>query len=175
MTITHPRIRISTPTAPIGHGRGFYQLEEDTLYVQIGSLVPNRKFFSYLESDQLILEFDKSARLIFIEVTVPRRHWEVEKEPEPPDRVELADIRWLDFRQPLAPAKLITNSERNLLNIRMTKPSSGDRNFYLSENVILQVDQNNCACSIWITAISDDLAGHEIAAFRKRLRPRHSL
>ena len=72
------KLRISTPTEPIPPGRGFYQLEEDSLYVQIGLFSRDRRFFSYLESKNTRLDFDREGRLIFIEVDLPRRQWPVD-------------------------------------------------------------------------------------------------
>ena len=169
MAVVAPKVRISTPTEPILPGRGFYQLEEDALYVQIGPFQGNRRFFSYLESETVNLHFDREGRLIFIEVDVARRNWQIESKNSPPDVVEPADIRWLDFRSAMGPPRLLTDIMRGLLHIEF-KSDNSPRNFYLSENVVGQVNDSDELCGIWITDIVDDLAGQEIADFRKKLR-----
>ena len=61
-------LKIETPAGPIPSGRGFYQLDEEILFVQIGLFLNSRKFFSYLETDNLLLDIDRNGRLIFIEL-----------------------------------------------------------------------------------------------------------
>ncbi|MCK4460719.1 MAG: hypothetical protein KAW46_02890 [candidate division Zixibacteria bacterium] len=172
MTIQSARLRISTPTEPIAPGRGFYQLEEDALYVQIGAFAPQHRFFSYLESEFVSLQFDRNARLIFIEVTLPRRGWKVDNELIMPSMAELADIRWLDFREAISEPQLTTNKTQTRLHLQFTHNSPW-RSFHISDNVILQTDDNDHLAAIWIDDIEDDLAGQEIAAFRKQLLRRH--
>jgi hypothetical protein len=169
MAVRAPKVRISTPTEPILPGRGFYQLEEDALYVQIGPFLGNRRFFSYLESEKVNLHFDREGRLIFIEVDEARRRWPVSEEAKPPRVVEPADIRWLDFRSGMDQPQLLTNKRRTILKLEFgTCPQP--KNFYLAEDVIAQFNDDNELCAIWISDIVDDLAGQEIAAFRKKLR-----
>jgi len=167
--IQSARLRISTPTEPISPGRGFYQLEEDALYIQIGLFDPDRRFFSYLESASVGLEFDRSARLIFIEVNQPRRFWEVEDSLAMPVAAEVKDIRWLDFRETIAEPQLTCNSLRTLLRLRFHNGRPW-RNYYLADHVIMQVDEQDRLSAIWTDEIEDDLAGREIASFRKRCR-----
>jgi hypothetical protein len=169
VTLATTRLKVSTPTEPIAPGRGFYQLEEDALYVQIGLFDPDFRFFSYLESESVHLELDRNARLIFIEVTQPRRHWEVSDDLMFPSVVEMADLRWLDFRESIHEPRLTANYSRTLLRVEYST-SSATRNYYLTRNVVAQVDSADHLAAIWINDIEDDLAGREIAAFRKRCR-----
>ncbi len=169
MAVQAPKVRISTPTEPILPGRGFYQLEEDSLYVQVGPFLGNRRFFSYLEAESVNLHFDREGRLIFIEVNEPRRRWPARADARPPTVVEPADIRWLDFRSELTQPQLRTDNRRAVLEIKF-ESCSEMRNFYIAEHVIAQISDANELCAIWIDEIIDDLAGQEIAAFRKQLR-----
>ena len=169
MTLAATRLRISTPTEPIASGRGFYQLEEDALYIQIGLFDPNYRFFSYLESESVHLELDRQARLIFIEVTQPRRRWEVSDDLHFPGVAEMADLRWLDFRETIEEPRLLTDYSRTLLHLQFSTDSS-TRNFYLTRHVIAQIDSADHLAAIWINNIEDDLAGRGIASFRKRCR-----
>ena len=98
MTVERIRLRIATPIEPVMPGRGFYQLEEDALYVQVGLFSSGRRFYSFLESSNVLFDFDRLGRLIFMEVRVPRRRWEVDTTLEVPAIVQPADIRWLNFR-----------------------------------------------------------------------------
>ncbi len=172
MTIQSARLRISTPTEPLAPGRGFYQLEEDALYVQIGAFVPQHRFFSYLESEFVSLQFDRNACLIFIEVTLPRRGWKVDDKLIMPSAADPADIRWLDFRETIREPRLTTNKTQTRLRLQFTH-NSPSRSFHIADNVILQADNNDHLAAIWIDDIEDDLAGQEIAAFRKQLLRRH--
>ncbi len=168
MTLNSITLRISTPTEPTPPGRGFYQLEEDALFVQIGAFSRDRKFFSYLESDHLRLDLDRQGRLIFIEVNLPRRRWTKNVDLTMPDNPQLADIRWLDFRQPIAEPVFLCNRNQTRLLIQFAaKPAT--RSFLVGDRVILEADADNHLASIWVDGIEDDLAGREISTFRKRL------
>ena len=169
MAVEDVKLRISTPIEPILPGRGFYQLEEDSLYVQIGSFSKERRFFSYLESDITRFDIDRTGHLIFIEVAVARRHWRVDQRINPPELAEAADVRWMDFRRKIKKPSLITSYDRTIL---MLKFHGGTvfRNYYLADTVMAQVDKNNNLAAVWITDIIDDLAGQEIGTFRLSLR-----
>jgi len=169
MVLETPRVRISTPTEPILPGRGFYQLEEDSLHVQIGHFSKHRRFFSYLESENVRFDLDREGRLIFIEVAVARRQWIVDPLITPPEVVEAADIRWLDFRAAVNEPSLLCSSDRTLLLLKYASKTKL-QNYHLADTVIAQVDESNRLAAMWITDIIDDLAGQEIAAFRKKIR-----
>jgi len=169
MTLKALKVRISTPTEPILPGRGFYQLEEDSLYVQIGPFSKKRRFFSYLESENVRFDIDRQGRLIFIEVVVAKRHWKAEPGIFPPTVVEAADIRWLNFRARVGDPILVSAGNGTLLLLRF-RNSTMLRNYYLAESVVAQVDENNKLAAVWITDIGDDRAGQKIAAFRKKMR-----
>ena len=173
MTIISPKLRISTPTGPIPTGRGFYQLEEDALYVQVGLHAGSRPYFSSLESENFRLDMDRHGRLMFIEFTVPRRQWQVEESLHIPSTVEAADIRWLDFREDIVEPAPVTNEAGTVLQLRFND-SQPLYNYYLAESVIAQTDRENRLAVIWIYDIVDDLAGQEIGAFRKMIRGKKS-
>ena len=164
-----PKLRISTPTEPILPGRGFYQLEEDSLYVQVGYFSGSRHFFSFLESDHIRFEIDRHGRVIFIEYNLPRRQWQVAKQFSLPQVVEPADIRWLDFREQIKDPTPFTNTLRTDLFLQFQECEQ-PLNYYLGDSVIIQVDNRNNLAGIWISDIVDDLAGQEISSFRKKLR-----
>jgi hypothetical protein len=161
-------LKIETPTDQLRPGRGFYQLEEDALYVPIGPGHDYRRYFSYLESETVRFDIDRSGRLMLFEVDFPRRRWRVEENLPVPTIAEAADVRWLDFRSRIEAPELITNRRRTRLQLRFS-PHGSWRWYALAESVFVQVDQEHRMVSIMVTEIEDDLAGRRIAAFRKSL------
>jgi len=162
------RLRISTPTEPIPPGRAFYQLEEEALHVLVGVPTSDRRPFSWLESEQVRFDLDRTGRLVFIEVTRPRRLWRTIDELGPPQPGEAADIRWLDFRSPLPPPLVLTNADRTRLKLEFNTGGDG-RCFEAADGITVQTDGEDGLVALWIESIVDDLAGHEIAAFREKL------
>lgn len=161
-------LRVETPTGAAPPGRGFYQLEEDSLYVQVGPGGPERKYFSYLESEHLRLDLDRDGRLIFVEVRLPRRQWQVDQNLTPPGIGEPGDIRWLEFRQRINDPLFLTDESHSILKIEF-QPSDSWRWYLPGENVVVQISPDSTLASIWVTEIVDDLAGKQIGAFRKKL------
>ena len=166
-TIESIALKIDTPTGEITPGRGFYQLEEDALYVQVGEYSKRRRFFNYLESEYVRFDFDRFGRLIFIEVSLPRRRWEVNTQLAAPTIAEPADIRWLDFRARIAEPRLLTNKKRTDLLIEF-KSRHDWRWLTLAEKIFVQVDSENRLTGLMVVDIDDDLAGEQIASFRKQ-------
>ncbi len=169
MAITAARVKISPPTEPVVPGRGFYQLEEDALYVQVGPLSKERCFFNWLESDSVSLEFDREGRLMFVEVRRPRRHWLVEEKISRPRTAEVADLRWLDFRERFDSPTLLTNERRTCLQLRFSD-AQPSRSYYLGDQVIMQMAGEDFPVALWVPDIVDDMGGHMMSEFRKALR-----
>jgi hypothetical protein len=163
------KLRIAAPVNLFLAGRGFYQLEEDALYVQMGQADPNSRFFSFIEAPNMRLDLDRTGRLLFIEVSAGRHTWKEMNELRLPQSVGYADIRWLDFRRQIPSPVLNCNRSRTSLSIQFSELTVKG-SFYVAESVIVQTTAENCLASIIITDIIDDLAGQEIAAFRKELR-----
>lgn len=167
---TSLKLRISPPTGSISPGRGFYQLEEDSLYVQIAPFSSSYRFFSYLESENVRFDLDREGRLLFVEVNCPRRHWRVVEEMNRPSQPYEADIRWLSFRSRITNPELITNENRTALVVRFA-PAAETNTYRVAESVLLEVSENSTLTAVWITDIIDDLAGQQIAAYRRKFRP----
>ena len=166
MALTALQVKITTPTGPIPAGRGFYQLEEEALYLPIIHPSHDRHFFSYLDSETVSLQFDREGRLIFIEIPVPRRRWHLRQNLVHPEKADAADVRFLDFRSSFAPPTLICSQYRNQLLIRFQR-GPAEHNYYLAENLIAQVTSANELAAIWAFEIVDDIAGKEISAWRR--------
>jgi len=163
------KLKISTPTEPTPPGRGFYQMEEDSLYVPIGGPAGSRRFFSFLEAEHVRLDLDRHGRLVFIEVNLPRSLWSVNPELSKPENAHPSDVRWLDFRTSIANPTLTTDRKRASLLIGFSedRPTAA---FYLAESVILQTNGSGKPVSIWVGQIESDRAGQAIAAFRRANR-----
>lgn len=169
MTIDSIKLSISTPTEPILPGRGFYQLDEEVLFVQVGLFSKHKKFFSYLESENIHFDFDRTGHLIFMEINVPKRSWQIVHKLDVPEVVEPADIRWLDFRGYINEPEIITNRDKTLLLLKF-KENNFPLHFSLASSIVAQTNKNKELSAIIITDIYDDMAGKEISSFRKNSR-----
>ena len=171
MTVEQLKVAIRTPIDRIPVGRGFYQLEEDALYVQIAPWDSDHRFFSFIESDTVRLDVDKHGSLLFIEVSEARRHWTEMESLVIPKAVAPADIRWADFRETIAQPQLLSDHTREHLQIKYSDlpPALADE---IAGSVLVQVTRENIVTSVWVTDIIDDLAGQEIAWFRTAMRPK---
>jgi hypothetical protein len=169
MAVSSLKVEVSTPVERISRGRGFYQLEEDELYLPIiHSPEKRERFFSYLDSENVSLHLDRSGRLIFIELFLPRRRWPVKENLVPPEKADPADIRFLDFRENFPNPTVFSDIDRGRLMICLRRKSA-KFNYFLAENIIAQVDSDRRLTAIWVSDIIDDLAGQEISAWRKSI------
>ena len=167
---TSLKLRISPLTGDLLPGRGFYQLEEDSLYVQIAPFSNSYRFFSYLESEHVRFDLDREGRLLFVAVNCPRRHWRVVVGMSCPSHPLEAEIRWLNFRCQMTNPELFTNQSRTALVLRFA-PAAENKTYRLAESVMLEISSDSTLAALWITDIVDDLAGRCIAAYRRRFRP----
>ncbi len=169
MPIKAPKIRIASPAGSAPYGRGFYQLEEETLYLPIEYQDEKPRFFSFLESDTVSMQFDREGRLIFIELTLPRRHWIVRPEVCLPRTAGPGDIRFLDFREEMANPIISCDQFRQNIHIEFSSliPVSA---IYLAKNLIAQISSDDFLVAVWATDIVEDLAGREFASWRKMIR-----
>ena len=147
-------------------GRGFYQLEEESLFVQIGQFHRYGQYFSYLESDNFRIDIDREGHPIFLEINLPRRHWTLDSDFHVPTGIIPADIRFLDFRKQITSPEVITCSDRTAILLKFL-PADQTSVYYISSNILFEVSPANELASIWITDIIDDFAGQELAHFRK--------
>jgi hypothetical protein len=169
MSVTTINVHVNTPSVTIPCGRGFYQLEEEELYLPIiHESRQKAKFFSYLESEYVSLQFDRDGRLIFVEITLPRRRWKERAGFEMPREARTADIRFLDFRNSLPPSKIFCDHTRQSLMLQFARVSNGPL-YYLAENLFALLDDQNHLATIYATDITDDIAGREIAFWRKSI------
>ncbi|SYZ73888.1 hypothetical protein TRIP_C60158 [Candidatus Zixiibacteriota bacterium] len=164
------KVRVSTPTETIPFGRGFYQLEEDALYLPIAYPGENKNhFFSFLESDFVSMQMDREGRLIFIELSLPRRRWHALQTLVPPESAAPGNIRFLDFRQRLAEPSILCDLRRQYVMIRFSQ-GPATHNYSLAQNMIAQIDRHDRLAAIWVSDIIDDIAGQELSAWRKAIR-----
>ena len=168
MPIKAPKIRINAPAGIIPYGRGFYQLEEEELYLAVEYPNERPRFFSYLESDILSFHLDRRGRLIFIELALPRRRWKVKNDLVFPEKSKKADIRFLDFRSQFIPPAIFCDHMRKNLMFRFGRGPAA-YNYYLARNLIAQVSSSHRLVALWVSDIVDDIAGREIFAWRKQV------
>jgi len=157
-------IKTPIPTQPVS--RGFYQVEEDCLYVPIH---PGGKFFSFLDSPQAVFDIDNKGRLLFMKILTPRRYWTVNKSLRPPAQAAPSDIRFLEFRNALPKIILETSPRKSWLHLvfeRCDKTSA----YAVAGNLIFETTPEITLAGIWITDITDDRAARSMAAWRKKLK-----
>ncbi len=169
MAVDGIRLRIAAPTDLFLKGRGFYQVEEDSLYVQLQPAETNSRVFSYLESDNLRVDLDQAGRILFIELNAGRHTWAVDENLSLPSSLGYADIRCLEFRLRIPPPILATNNSRSVVALTFGS-AAADRSYRIADSVILQTSAGNLLNRIIVTDIVDDLAGREIGAFRQAIR-----
>jgi hypothetical protein len=166
MPSTSLRLRIAPSEQPEPSGQGFYQLEEDALYVQIGEFDNSHRFFSFIDGDKLRMDIDREGRLLFVELGVPRRNWPVDPNLAAPLPYLSRDVRWLDFRGTIPRPVISASPSRTVMRLGFSD-ASPVQTIALASAVFLQVDREQSAVALWVTKIGDDLAGREIAAFRR--------
>ena len=171
VAVSRIKLRIFPPTEPAPPGRGFYQLEEEALHIPIGVPPPDRRFFSWLESDSVQMDIDRLGKLLFLVVNRPRRQWTLVDGLTAPKTGATADVRWINFRTHFREPGILTNRRRSVVEIAFAEEVAA-HTYYLAEHVILQADLDIHPTSLWVTDIIDDLAGQEIMAFRQMWRLR---
>ncbi len=163
------QLRIDTPTGPTKAGRGFYQLDEESLFVQIGLFTEKKHFFNYLENEIVLFDLDRMGQLIFIEIFKAKRHWSVDEKLTAPKGAEVADIRWLNFREKLPEAEIKTDTNSKIVKIEF-KENSAPLNYIAAESVIVETDQSHLLTAVWITSYDEDAGGQNIKRFRRKER-----
>lgn len=163
------QLRIDTPTGPVKSGRGFYQLDEESLFVQIGLFTEKKHFFNYLENDWVLFDLDRMGQLIFIEIYKAKRHWIIDNSLTPPADAETADIRWLNFREKLPNTLIKTDKNYEIVKLEFQKNNS-PYYFIISESVIVETDHAHSLTAVWITSYEEDTGGQHIKQFRRRQR-----
>jgi len=146
--------------------RGFYQVEDDTLYVPI---YPSGKFYSYLDSPHVMLDVDRTGRLIFIQVLAPRRGWRIRPDIKAPAGSVEADIRFRDFRERLPRTAILTDPDRSLVHIRFESIRNPDH-YRVADHMVFDLTSRNTLSGIWITAVEDDRAARGMASWRKSIK-----
>ncbi len=166
MTAVPPRIVIQTPATEPRFSRGFYQVEEDALYVP---LHPARPFFSYLDSERLSLQTDNRGQLVFLQLMLPRVGWIVHPTLAWPATPLTADIRLLDFREQLPEVQVETSPDRSLVRIFFDTGAQTTA-YRLTETLTGEITPDARLTAIWIWGIEDDRAAAKMAAWRKKMK-----
>jgi hypothetical protein len=160
------KVAIKAPVAFPPASRGFYQVEEEVLYVVV---YPSGDFFSYLDSARLQIDVDRIGRLLFMHILVPRRRWRIDRSFYIPSGAAEADIRFLDFRSRLPEASLLSDPDRTMLRIRFQTVRNA-ASYRLADHLVVNLAPDNTLASIWVTAIDDDRAARGMAAWRAQAK-----
>lgn len=160
-----------TPTDRLPRGRGFYQLEEETLFLPVEYTDGDRRYFSCLESSLVTIHLDRTGRLIFIELNLPRRRWRIRPDLIAPEAARPADIRFCDIRSTFVDPTVLCDHHGRHLMIRFNR-GPAIHNFRMADNLIAQVDRRNLLTALWVSDIIDDFAGRELASWRLKSRRR---
>lgn len=160
------KVVIKTPAAQQPVCRGFYQVEEDSLYVP---LYPEGKFYSFLDSHQVIFDIDQNGRLLFLQVLTPRRKWAIRNNLKPPMNQHPADIRFLGFREIIPEAKLETSPDHSWLRLLYQKSPNASA-YRVADHLLFELAEDKTLASIWIMAIENDRAARAMAAWRKQMK-----
>lgn len=159
------QVIVDTPAENKTFSRGFYQVEEESLYVP---LYPGGKFFSYLDSPQMTLDIDNCGRLLFIKLLVSRQDWKTVKKFTPPQATASASIRFIDFRQRFSMVGIECCPNKSSIHLffdNQTELSS----YHLSDDIIVDITANNCLAGFWIKTVVDDRAAREMSRWRKAI------
>jgi hypothetical protein len=160
------RVTVKTPADLPYISRGFYQVEENALYVPI---LPAGRFFSFLDSPQLHIDADNAGRPLFIQIIEPRKSWQVRADLVAPKDSPPADIRFLSFRDQIPAARIETSSDNTI--VRITFIESGERQSYaVAENLIFDITPDKTLAAIWILNIEEDRAAKAMAQWRKKTK-----
>ena len=186
----NPRVQIQTPAAKSYYSRGFYQIEEDILYVPI---VPGERFFSYLDSAEILLpdkksamfsaenepppigrislDIDRSGHLLFLCILTPQKHWRRTRTLLPPSPLESADVRFIDFRQTVSTAEIETNDDGSLLRVSLSGEQKNTP-YQIAENLIFEISSDSRLAAIWILQVTSDRAARGMAEWRREISDR---
>lgn len=178
------KVTIQTPAEHTYFSRGFYQVEEDALYVPVH---PGGAFYSYLDSSpptttaerrRLIaptgpvgvnLDIDRRGLLLFVQVLTPRRFWALDPNLRWPQGIESAEIRFRTFRGRLPLATLQATPDSSLVRLAFTGPPARTT-YYLADNIRCEIAADDSLVALWIRDIIDDRAARKMAAWRKEMK-----
>ena len=176
------QVRVITPAGTERFSRGFYQVEEDCLYVP---LYPSGHFYSYIDSESsplrhsdptkppgsisVNLDIDREGRLLFIHVKTPQRRWTISQQIEIPSTIETADLRFISFRANHSRARISATPDFSTMMISFAE-SDQARFYRITDNMIAGIAGNECLSALWLLDCVEDRGAREMAAWRKRLK-----
>ncbi|MCK5125076.1 MAG: hypothetical protein KAR42_02365 [candidate division Zixibacteria bacterium] len=169
-------IRIETPAEKEYFCRGFYQIEEDCLYIPV---FPSGKFYSFIDSPLtgiktnstkkpstgISLDIDRKGRLLFITINTPRRFWKTDNSLEIPQSLETAEIRFLTFREHVNPPVIKYRTDKNILQIELNNRHVS-KAYRVADSLVITASNNGELNSIWLNDIIDDRAAKKMAKWR---------
>ncbi len=169
MSTEQLKLKIEPSTREILPGRGFYQIDEDTLYVQIAQFDLEHRYFSQIKSEVVRLDLDRHGRLLFVEVSKPRTEWPAQKNMPKHGKLTSAEVKWLDFRTEINDPEIITNKDASEICL-VFADKRDKKTIQLADSVVISISAENCLNRIWVSDIEDDNGGHKMAKYRKLCR-----
>jgi hypothetical protein len=160
------KVLVHTPAEKPLLCRGFYQIEEDVLYAP---LVPGDKFFSFLDSAEITLDIDHNGHVLFIQILTPRHSWTIVKDLAAPVGSATADIRFVNFREPVSSAQFATSPDRSILRVKLVESTEATA-YQVADHLICEITPDHQLAALWITAIEDDRGAQGMAAWREQAR-----
>jgi len=167
MKIVPPvRLKLITPAENHIHSRGFYQEEEESLYVP---LYPGGRFFSYLDGDNIRLDIDNKGRLLFLSLNIPRRRWIKVPRLRFPAVPGSASMKIINFRDRLPRARIYSSLNIQNLHISLFKEPV-ENTYQLTPSLLIETGTNNNLTGFWIKGVEEDRAALKMAAWRKHMK-----
>lgn len=175
-------VKVKTPAEISLFSRGFYQVEEDCLYVPV---YPAGTFYSYVDAKRVdkstgddsgdmsrvhfSFDIDREGRLLFIKVSTPRRFWKIKDKMDLPAPLESADLRFLTFRASVGGAGIFYSPAQSTVFLRLNQDKIANT-YMVTDNIIAGVSPNNFLAALWVSDITEDRAAQNMAQWRKELR-----
>ncbi len=186
MSYNPPIVNISTPAKVERFSRGFYQLDEEMLYVPI---YPGGQFYSFLDATEIdsnkpndpLLNFDidRAGNLTFIKLNLARAKWPVKKQIDQPATTLSAEVHFRQFREQISSFELVTNKSKDYLCLifrsqnepkEATEAKENLATYRIADNIIIELSAGAEISRLWILEIVEDRGARQMAAWRKKLR-----
>jgi len=150
-------------TVKIPKGKAFYDTYEKVLNYAVKS---RGKFHSFVQSECLSIDIDKSGNLLNIEVSVDRDHWKVDGDFKLPESAGYRKLKFKDHRLDILGETYHSNEGNSVLHISFTEDNHL-KTYEIAENLFADVNVVSELAGLWILHIEDDYGFKKEMAYRK--------
>ncbi len=150
-------------TVKIPKGKAFYDTFEKLLNYAVKS---KGTFHSFVQSEFLSIDVDKSGNLLNVEVSVDRNRWEVVPDLAPPKSAGFRTLKFKDLRLNVHGETYRTGQARDFLHIRF-RDDNHLQTYEVAENLLVDVNVVSELSGIWILHIDEDCGFKKEMAYRK--------